>query len=355
MFAVRSFSRRVSRLRSWRLLLMGAASLLVGGCAELPDVKPFAAATLSLEKSVQAGFEASAGAQEQVASLLEVPESHSAKAALEERREEYLALAGSIRTEGEHRAALMRALTDYTDALAAIVDASDNAQGNVNALADSVVGLASVFQASPIPAVAGGAIDLGKLALAEAIKMKASRDLRKGLEAANPVVQRAAELLLADARDLHKTVATKAHAAQAAINLAGGEVYTRQRRHMGRLEGRRVALLKTLNDLASDVDIETHNASDDLLKVEAALSAARAAVEPIERERDQVLGGVRKAERLFATMEEAVAAWGKAHADLTVAAREGGTINVRRLVELAVQAKDIIEKMEKAKEAKNGG
>ncbi len=337
-------------------LVAAGLPLLLSACGSLPDVKPFAAATLSLEKSVAASFEATAAAHDHMAAILDVPDGHPLKATeLKPRAEQYAALAKAIRDEAEPRATLMRALTDYTDGLASVVEASENAQGNVDALADSVVGLAAVFQASPLPAVAAGAVDLGKLALREGIRMKASRDLREGIATADPVVQQAGELLLADVESLRAAVEPKVRAAPAAVRLAGGEIYLAQRRHVQRLEDRRLSLLKVLNGQPADVDIEGLGASEDLQKVISQLTSAREAVREYDAIEQAAVRDMARTLELLSAMEEGIAAWAKAHAELKVAAEQGGQVNVRRLVEVAMEAKGIIEKMNAAKENDHAG
>ncbi len=343
------------RRRAWSFVPPGALLTLVSACTSLPDVKPFAATTLTLEAAVDASFEAAADAQQQMAALLEVPAGHPAEEALAPRRQQYAEAAASIRTDGEHRATLLRALTDYTDALAAIVDAAATSGSNVGALGDSVLKLVGTFTASPLPTVANGALELGKLVVREAITIKAARDLQAGLDAADPVVQAAAKLLLADVASLRQAVATKPAAANAAIQLAGGELYRHQRRHLRTLEARRAALLASIDGLAADVDIESHASSANLLDVERQLEAARRAVAPIEARRNAVLDGLAASEELLRKLEEGIEAWAQAHADLAVAARQGRAINLRRLVQVALEAKGIIDRMQHAKEVRDAG
>jgi hypothetical protein len=330
-------------------LLAGAVALALGACASLPDVRPFASATLALEKSVDESFAAGARAQRQVAELLTVDPQLPIATSLEGKRKEYEALAKSIEADGVHRTELMRALTDYTDSLAAVVEASNNAQGNVDALADSVLDLAGTFSASPLRAVAAPAADLAKVALREAVRIKASKDLRSGLEAADHVVQQAGRILLADLQDLQKSVATKDKAVSAAIRLAGGEPL----RYRERLEARRAVLVQRIVALSSDAAIESLTPSAELQLVEQQLAACDAWYVPLATRRDGALSELRATEQLYAKVQEAIVQWTKAHADLVAAAREGRTINLRRLVEVVVEVKGIVERIEK--EADDGG
>ncbi|GJQ30486.1 MAG: hypothetical protein HBSAPP03_23700 [Phycisphaerae bacterium] len=334
----------------WGRVIAWAIVAGLAGCGSLPDVRPFATATLSMEKSAAAGFEASASAQERMAGLLDVPASHPKAADLHARRDEYMALAKSIREEAVYREKLMRALTDYTDSLAGVVEASANAQGNVDALAASVMNLVGVFQASPLSPVAGGAVDLGKVALRELIRMKATRDLRRALEATDPVVQRAGELLLADVESLRATVAGKRRATESAARQAGGEPYREYRKHLTRLETRELALLKMLNALDKDVDVETNASAADLRAVREQIDAARARLAAVESRAASVKASLADTERLFTGLEEAICAWMDAHAGLVAAAREGGSINTRRLMEVVVEVKGIADRMQAAKE-----
>lgn len=316
--------------------------LALGACASLPDVKPFASATLELEKSVDESFAASAKAQRHMAQLLTVDPTHPLAGALAPRKKTYEDLATSIETDGVQRNKLMRALTDYTDSLAAIVESSANAQTKVDELANSVVELSGSISASPLPVVAGPAVDLAKVALREAIKIKAAHDLRGGLEVADPVVQKAAEILMADARDLKKSIATKEEAVQAAMNLSGGDPL----KYRERLIARRAALIKKLAP-SDNADVESQPESEDLQKVEQQIAACDAWYLPLAERRDKALGDLRATEKLYARIEEAIGQWAKAHSDLVIAVRDGRTINQRRLVEVIMEIRGLVKQIDK--------
>lgn len=334
---------------------IAAWALVVGACTNLPDARPFAEATIDLERSVIAGIEASADAQEVMASLAEVPDGHQNKAALDARRDSYRALAASIRQDAANRGALVRAMTDYADAVASVIEAADGAYGNVDAMADSLVNLASALTVTPLSPVANGAIKLGQIGVREAIAIKASRDLRKALEQADPVVQAAAAVLAADIADLRKSVATKNQAIDAMTSVVGGDAYQMRKRLIVKLEQRRLERLTAIDRLAPDVDVDTHPASGDLLVVESQLAAARAAVAAVERRGADAKRTIAMCEELFTKLEEAVNAWAQAHADLTAAAAQGREVNLRRVVEVVFEARGVIQEMSDAKEAANAG
>jgi hypothetical protein len=315
----------------------------------LPDVKPFASATLALEKSIDESFAAGARAQRRMAGLLNVDPKLPNAAQLQAMSKQYEDLAQSIEADGVHRVKLMRALTDYTDSLAAVVEASNNAQGNADALADSVLDLAGSFSASPLPAVVAPASDLLKVAVREAVRIKASKDLRNGLEAADQVVQRAGQILLSDLRDLQKSVETKDKAISAAFRLAGDEPL----KYRERLEARRRALVASIVAQPTGAAIESLPPSSELRLVEEQLAACDAWYVPLAARRDEASNELRATEQLYAKVQEAIVQWTKAHADLVAAAREDRAVNVRRLVEVVVEVKGIVERIEK--EADDGG
>jgi hypothetical protein len=177
-----------SSVRTW-LGLVAVWSLLVGGCATPPDVKPFSDSTQALTLGV-------GSVQKSVSDELA--------------RVNDAALTTQFHQEWDARVKAMNAMSDYAEALVGVVEAGNKGGETAQAVLDAGKEfLTTVGVAAPAgSAVATAVQDAVVLAFKKVVADRAAHTVADALKAADPAVQDVANALAADLPVMKKVLAT---------------------------------------------------------------------------------------------------------------------------------------------------
>jgi len=176
-----------------RNLIVAAVSLMATACTTLPDVKPFADATASLSTAAGSQYreieseldslevERAPGDSDQVHKALVAAKDNAGKA---------------FKANRQAFDAMLAAMVTYSEKLASLAAAGKEGAEAANSLLDTFQGFASLAGVSGIPAgpLAKPITDGFKLIADEVTKRQAAASLSQAVEAAQPGVDKVAEV-----------------------------------------------------------------------------------------------------------------------------------------------------------------
>lgn len=181
--AMKSFAQPI------RLLILTIIPTWLTACGTIPDLEPYAQATASLHSATSSSHD------------LLYKELSALKGFYPDDKD-FASFPDRFSKAWHPRAQTLEAMVSYSDALAAIAQAAKDGQKNTEALVQSLqtfVGAAG----GPIGLAASpaGAKIFTTLSSA-AISIRATQDLDKAINAADPVIQEVSDLIIADFTDL---------------------------------------------------------------------------------------------------------------------------------------------------------
>lgn len=306
-------------------LIAFVALMNQGGCT-IPDVAPFAEATVGLREAtivtgditIQVMWETPQEKEDGSLYALADPE-HPANR---------LQKAWSVRLNA------LDVLTEYADSLAQIVNSATVAEETAQGLADSVQQLSTQFGAASLFSDEAGA--LINLLAANAIKLKATHDLRDVISRAHPVVTAIAEIVKKDLSTLGVEFASQSLDIVQAVVDEFGPMNTYRDDRTGDLENARNALDLSLPTTIAEIE-----------KIEKLLAATESEHEKYlvkskaARERRQ------SGREAFRVTIESLDLWIAAHGDLMLAVEQNRKPNVRLLLSTIQEIRVAVDNVKK--------
>lgn len=178
------------------LLMMagGGLTVLLGGCST-PDLKPFADSTASLHQAMTQGQSIIRSEIDGMAQADNLPNPDQVQADKEQLVKAF-----------DARIAVMAAVVNYSDSLAAVAAAGQNGQTNAQALGDSIQKLADL--AGPYGEAVGAGTEIASQIYGLAAQALAAHSLRETTTKMNPLIQRVAVLIQLDMTNVLNVLAT---------------------------------------------------------------------------------------------------------------------------------------------------
>lgn len=321
--------------KSQRSAILLSAVILLSSCS-LPDLQPFATATAELSSAVTASGEV-------------------VTAALEENQ--MPAEAKSFGDQFAVRSKAMAAFVEYSDSLASISEAGKQGAQNAGKVADAFNGLlGQVNDLIPLPGaglLSAGLVDVLKETYDLVATVRAAQSMKSAVEAADPTVQRLAQIIGADLANM-KTI----------VNLAAQNNEARIKTCKPPHKPRGCQNLGTLGDIVKAYVTHAESAEKTLaIIVKAGQTPTAAQIKEAQvwralaAEADErlavgnaVLKNAKKEKRarlaLLANTEKAFKAWAKLHAKLSANLKEGTEPNIANLVTATKSLRGLIEKVQ---------
>lgn len=199
-------------MRHFAALLLCFLLLPLKSCT-VPDIQPFATATVEMSTALAAGY---ALVLDDLDGTLRLDATASQRAALQQQR---AALAQRLRVNQQ----ALAALTHYANTLVEVAEAGAKGQASLPKIATALSGVAAAF--GPVAATAGGVFSAGvQLISADAQKIRTLKRLDRALNAADSAVQTATNLLAANNRDITRIDSAAASIVDAQLTEANQNV-----------------------------------------------------------------------------------------------------------------------------------
>jgi hypothetical protein len=296
------------------------------GCAT-PDLAPFASASSTLAGSVKQGGNLAINPITQrsmwVGDQLVAPsdENHPAKA---------------LRDQWGARLKTMDAVIVYSASLAAISDASAKRKENATQLVDSVKKLASAVPG--INVGAGPAGDLMISGLGMLVEVKAWHDMAKAVAAADPAIQKIAEIIAKDMASLRDLFESPIRADIARVSNA-----------LRPVDRTYAALQNARQNLRVNVaaDPNGSNSGDALTRLDTLAEGVRPELESLREEREDLEDNLASGKEFFDAAIKGIEAWAQTHTELAAAFKENRRPNLVLLAARAEELNTIITELRK--------
>lgn len=327
--------RRIVNRRDKGVFLGAVFVLLIAGC-QLPNVQPYADATVQLRDAIEATGEVT------IARVKGDDNPFDSESAPEPGDPDYEAW--ELAQLWQVRLAAADALLAYADALADITAAGKAAGDNARQVGNVITEIAGDLPgvSAPSSEVVALAVKLGEAA----IKVKAARDLAQAVERAQPAVEGIADVLENDLDDMLSIyqVAYRDHVE--ANFLIGdpetGNEYLRLATYHMKLRAKVEAVRKELAD-ADFANPAGRDLIGEVQEAEQLLATAEAAWRPYGDQFQALRRERRRVEALFTQAKRATAAWVKTHGDLAEAIRNNRRPNWRELVKVAAELHVLVD------------
>lgn len=318
-----------------RSAILLSAVILLSSCS-LPDLQPFATATAELSSAVTSSGEVVTAALEENQMPTEAKS---------------FAEAFAVRTHA------MAAFVEYSDSLASIAAAGKQGAENAGKVADAFNGLlVQVGSLIPLPGagvISSGLVDVIKEASALVATVRAARSMKSAVEAADPTVQKLAQIVGADLNDMKIIVANAAENNEVRIKTCKPPHKPRGCQNLGTLgdvvnayathaESAEKNLARIVNAGRTPTAAQIKEAQDwRALAAEAdeRLAVGNALLENAKKEKRARLA-------LLTNTEKAFKAWADLHAKLSANLKEGTQPNIRNLVTATRSLRGLIEKVQ---------
>ena len=319
--------RSWGRFRSFpcaHVLATFVALLTLSGCAT-PDLAPFAAASSTLASSVKQGGNLAINPITQrsvwVGDQLVPPsdENHPGKA---------------LREQWDARLKTMDAVIVYSASLAAINEASARRKENATQLVDSVKKLASA-----VPGVnvgAGPAGDLMISGLGMLVEVKAWHDMGKAVAAADPAIQKIAEIIAKDMASLRDLFESPIRADIARVSNALRPV---QRTYTALQSARESARANIVSDVNSSAN------GDALTRLDALAEGVQPELDVLRDERKELENRLAGGREFFDAAINGIEAWAQTHTDLAESFKENRRPSLVLLIARAEELSGIITEL----------
>ena len=300
--------------RSRVLCLSGllAISILAGGCSSLPDVSPFRSASSQLRLAVA---ESGAAVESELRLLPEGNEQ-----------------ADTLRDNWKERDNAFTAIVAYSDSISALVDSGNNGAKSAERVADSVKALGEAAGVA-IPAsdqAVALATDIGKFLYEQIAKARAAKNLEKAMAAAQPGVDRIAEKISADLKDLEEIYIV-------ANTLDDNRIRT----EFNQFTSYRNSVLKQMTG-GDPGDTNKLASQAQLAQILRDMDATHA---EYTSQRKKVADRLRAGQGVIIAARQGAAEWAAAHASVVSALNHRRPVDISSLQQAAVQMNDLIKRM----------
>lgn len=179
-----------------RIIFVSAFTLSLVGCATIPDLSGYTAATDQLRQSVKSAGE-SVTTEIDLVSLVFKESGGDATTITK------LAKAkDDFQKQWEDRNKAMTAIVGYASSLEAIASAGKDGKESAKALGDSIEGLLSTLGIVPGAQLVGVAKETIQIIYAEVAKVKAQESLEKSLQATGPIMEQMVAIIESDSAAL---------------------------------------------------------------------------------------------------------------------------------------------------------
>ncbi len=304
------------------------AGWLLAGCASLPDVQPFTDATVSLRSAVASSGAAVVGELQRV----EIPG--------------VKANANALETAWVERNKLFTSLVDYANSLQGIVDAGKAGAESAGALAGSVKKLAAAAGIVQPGAGEAAAVvtETAQFVYEQIAKARAAASLEKALAELQPAIQRIAEKVASDLKDLDEIIRAASKAQTSALQIS----YQRETEYRDQLlESRKTIHAQLQQALKAGQSPSTLNDAAELKKLDELLASAEKACDPLNTQLSIVNERERLGRQLITEIRSGLADWAAAHSRMLTAVRTKRVPSAAELAQAAERIKKLVEKFEK--------
>jgi hypothetical protein len=298
--------------------------LALAGCST-PDLKPFADASRAASTGVNAGGDLAIQPLTRMTlwdGTTFVPPSDPNHASKE------------ILKSWEIRRKAMDAVLVYSASLVAINEASARRKANATELVDSVKQLAGAVPG--IDVVTNAAGDLTVTTIATTVEVKAYRDMRKAVEAADPAIQEIAKVLKQDFVELSNLF--ESPLLNESIQVSGSlrpvkMVYEK-------LQDRREQQRKAVAE-----DPCNPTLGNELARLDALSAAVEQDLNRFRTEKARIEESLADGKAVFAATIATIDAWASAHTDLVKSLEQNRAPNLVLLVARAEELKEIVDRV----------
>lgn len=308
-------------------LLAFVAMMNQGGCS-IPDVAPFAEATVALRQATIVTGEIT------IQAMLDTPQPDGAGGFYTLTNSQHPAK--RLQNAWSVRLNAMDVLTGYADSLAQIVNSATVAEKTTQDLVKSVQQLSTQFGAANVFSNEAGA--LVSLLAANAIKLKAAHDLRSVVLRAHPVVTDIAKIVKKDMSVLEVEFASQSLDIVQKVQNTFGPMNTYRTGLRSQLAIARVALV-----------LSNINTIDKIEKIEKLIAATESEHERFLIELKAAQNRRKSGRDAFRVVIESIDRWIAAHGDLMLAIEQRRKPNVRLLLSMIEEIKVAVDNVKKSR------
>ncbi len=304
---------------------------ILAGCHQLPDLKPFAAATAELADGVQTS---------------QLVFNEHIVTVLPDERDAIKGKLSGFNAEWEKRIAITHALNDYADSLARIAESANAGRENAQALGQS---LEPLFNAAGVSGIAGStAFQVGTELYSLVALAKGRHSLASAVETADPVIAQICEALIADMDSMINAIRTSE--ASLLTHLEDRNDIAQGRKNSDILESRdnlvkrRNMVAKDLADLAeSNTSIAGSNEAEDLRELNEAIQGLDAWFQEYSIAEKRIQSQVSKHVEMMTFLKKGIGELKAVHAQIGVALEENNTLNVHALVSTGMRIRTLLD------------
>jgi vacuolar-type H+-ATPase subunit I/STV1 len=310
-YLVSSRSRCLSTITSSGIL---GIVLFAIGCSSLPDVSPFRAASAQLRSAVA---ESGAAVESELRLL---PDG--------------TASADDLRNKWNERNKAFTAIVSYSDSINSLVNAGNNGAKSAESVANSLKALGESAGIA-IPAsdeAANVAIDIAKLIYQQIAKVRAAKNLENAMSAAQPAIDRIAEKINEDLKDLEEIYI-------AANRLDDNRVRTE---HNQFTSYRNAVLQRIGAESPANTNSTSIAAQAQLIQM---LRDMEGTYNDYTAQRKEVSERLRAGQAVIIAASQASSNWAAAHVSVTAALKQRRPVDISSLQEAALQINNLIKRM----------
>ncbi len=252
----------------------------------------------------------------------------------------------ALETAWLERNKLFTSLVEYANSLQGIVNAGKAGAESAGTLADSVRKLASAAGIVQPGAGEAAAVvtETAQFVYEQIAKARAAASLEKALAELQPSVQRIAEKVGTDMKDIDAIIRTASKAQKNALE----ETFQRETEYRDQLLKSRKSLFAKLQQaLKEERSPSTLSDAAELTKLDELLVFAEKACEPLNTQ----LAGINERERLgrqlMTEVRSGLADWAAAHTSMLTAVLTKRAPSAAELIQAAERIKKLVEKFEK--------
>jgi hypothetical protein len=299
-------------------LTLAALALVISGC-QVPNVEPFAQATFELRRAVIEGGAVTAETMAAIPPMnIVTPPKQDAVQLVEVWQE---------------RVKLMDVLLGYSDALAGVAAAGNDAQQTAAALGSSIGQLAALVPTTGAAVEAG--VQLGQILVQTGIQIQSYRNLAQAIGAADPVLTKVATYLAADLDDLRRLYLNASQSLEGALDELFGKRESQRKRLLAKRDELRDAMARTFNDTNAE----------QVKKIEELLAYMEPEHQLYVQQREVLLQKRRATLQMFEQAKQGVHAWVHAHQELRLAIEQNRRPNVRLLLGTAQDIQEAVDRI----------
>jgi len=289
------------------LVVIGISSGLFTGC-QTPDLKPFRDSTAQIHDSVVGARDIYLEEQQRIEPFLPA-----------DAREAFDRQSQQFQSNWSAREEMMEAMARYAGSLAAVAEAPDKSKAALAGVGDSIQEL-SVAAGQYAPAV-NGAKDIALELVDLANRVRAAKRLKDAVLATDTNMQRVATILAADFGSMRRELEDR----QASLKhlMDGPLIDQLHARHMVELQSAVLSQKLIENLKTNSLTNAVAGFNQDMVDVQRYLTESDKWYVPHVTEVGQAQKQLAAHIQLFRDTESALTQWGKAHAALAKALREG--------------------------------